>query len=115
PRCKPLTSKASLSRDTPLMPGGPLKRVTMARSAGTPTEPHRKPTRASKPGDAGMKSARELVRARAGGLCELRIPGICLHYANNWHHRLGKGQGGRWLASVGMLACGSGSVACHGA
>lgn len=59
-------------------------------------------------------SARELVYARSGGDCEVRIPGVCLGRATNWHHRRNKSQGGLWLPSNGLHLCGSGTTGCHG-
>ena len=61
------------------------------------------------------KRARELVYNRSDYLCEVRIPGVCLGRATNWHHRQAKGQRGPWAPSNGLHVCGSGTTGCHGA
>lgn len=53
--------------------------------------------------------ARRVVRERAAGKCEL-----CRRQATNWAHRVGRGQGGLWTPSNGILLCGSGTTGCHG-
>jgi hypothetical protein len=58
--------------------------------------------------------ARPLVRARSGGICETRIPGVCLGRAANMHHRKNRSQGGKWTASNLIDLCGSGTTGCHG-
>lgn len=58
--------------------------------------------------------AREIVYARSGGDCEVRIDGVCLGRGTNWHHRKNKSQGGQWCASNGLHLCGSGTTGCHG-
>lgn len=57
---------------------------------------------------------RRIVRERSGGLCELAIPGVCLGRAAGVHHRVKRGQGGRWNPSNLLDACGSGTTGCHG-
>lgn len=59
--------------------------------------------------------ARRFVYARSGGQCEVRILGVCLGRATNWHHRINRSQGGLWLPSNGLHVCGSGTHGCHGA
>lgn len=56
-----------------------------------------------------QKLGRDFVYARSGGLCEIRLAEICTGRASEWHHRLNKGQGGRWDASNGLHLC----AACH--
>lgn len=65
----------------------------------------------------GEREGRELVYGRSGGLCEVRIDGICLGPGMNWHHRLDRIHGGTWAASNGLHVCGSGDPGhgCHGA
>lgn len=58
--------------------------------------------------------SREIVYARSGGDCEVRIEGVCLGRATNWHHRKNKSQGGLWRPSNGLHLCGSGTTGCHG-
>ena len=63
------------------------------------------------------KKCRGLTRNRSGGICELRIPGVCLGRATNYQHRKNKSQCSkveRWLPSNGLDACGSGTTGCHG-
>lgn len=64
---------------------------------------------------AGEALARAAVAARSNGVCEVQIPGVCLGRATNWHHRLPRSHGGKWLAGTGLAVCGSGSTGCHGA
>lgn len=60
--------------------------------------------------DKGSQSlGRKLVYARSGGRCEIQLADTCAGRASEWHHRLNKGQGGRWDASNGLHLC----AACH--
>lgn len=59
-------------------------------------------------------SQRAKLYERAQRQCEIVIPGICLRYANNAHHRKNQGQGGDDRLSNLLLACGSGTTGCHG-
>lgn len=63
---------------------------------------------------ADEKRARQVVRERSGGVCELQISGVCLGRATNFSHRKRRGQGGEWSATNGMDSCGSGTTGCHG-
>ena len=63
---------------------------------------------------ATERAARDLVRARSGGWCEVRLPGVCLGRAANMHHRKNRSQGGKWAASNLLDLCGSGTTGCHG-
>lgn len=63
----------------------------------------------------GMARGRRLVYARSGGLCEVRIPGVCLGRGMSWHHRKNRSQGGTWAPSNGLHTCGDGTTGCHGA
>lgn len=58
--------------------------------------------------------ARQIVRARSGGRCEVRVPGVCQGRATNWHHRRNRSAGGRWVPSNGLDLCGTGTTGCHG-
>ncbi len=51
------------------------------------------------------RTARQLVRGRSLGLCEIRIDGICTSRATDWSHRESKGVGGKWRAANGLDAC----------
>lgn len=90
---------------------------TLARTEWR-TPKDRQPGKAKrrKPAD-GMSeaTARRLVYKRSGGACEVRIAGVCLGRATNWHHRQNRSQSGQWLPSVGLHVCGSGTTGCHGA
>lgn len=74
---------------------GPIKRTAMKPYRPTVT--------------AEERTGRPLVVARSGGWCEIRMDGVCLGRASDWHHRKNRSQGGRWLASNGLHAC----RACH--
>lgn len=56
-----------------------------------------------------QKLGRDRVYGRSGGWCEIALAGVCTGLGQEWHHRLNKGQGGRWDASNGLHAC----SACH--
>jgi hypothetical protein len=46
------------------------------------------------------RRAREVVLARAGGVCQLSIQGVCTRAATEAHHTLGRGQTGddpQWM------------------
>jgi hypothetical protein len=89
--------------------GGPLKRTPMP-SRKTPIDtpsPSGKPVqrKTGKPGKhAGVNEARDKVKERSGGLCEIREPG-CFNVATDWHHRKLKGQGGPWHVTNGLHLC----------
>ncbi|WP_051393065.1 hypothetical protein [Glycomyces arizonensis] len=56
------------------------------------------------------KRARQLVRERSGGVCE-----VCgAARATNYQHRKNRSQGGPWSAANGLDVCGSGTTGCHG-
>lgn len=57
---------------------------------------------------------RWLVRERSAGWCEVRLDGVCLGRATNWHHRRNRSAGGTWASSNGVALCGSGTTGCHG-
>lgn len=63
-----------------------------------------KPTQAAKPRarvGVGERVAREVVRHRSGGVCE-----VCgAARATDWHHRKNRSQGGRWCPANGMDLC----------
>lgn len=85
-----------------MKPGKPLKRKTPLR-ASSPSPRDAKPK--TKPGTyAGVNEARKLVKARSGGLCEIRMMG-CYGLATDWHHRQLRSQGGKWEARNGLHAC----------
>ncbi len=53
---------------------------------------------------------RRQLHERALGCCE-----VCgVHGANNAHHRVNAGQGGRGTLGNLLLLCGSGTMGCHG-
>lgn len=51
------------------------------------------------------RTARQLVRGRSLGLCEIRLDDICTDRATDWSHRESKGVGGKWRAANGLDAC----------
>jgi ribosomal protein L34 len=67
---------------------------------------------------APNRRIRAVVVERAGGRCEIAIPGVCLGVAGNIHHRESYGMGGRPghvdTAAELLAACGSGTTGCHG-
>lgn len=52
----------------------------------------------------GVNKARELVKARSGGQCEIHMLG-CYVQATDWHHRVRQSQGGKWHVQNGLHAC----------
>jgi hypothetical protein len=57
----------------------------------------------------GEATGRKIVAARAGGQCEIWIPGECTGVPHEWSHRKNRSQGGSWAASNGAYVC----HACH--
>lgn len=59
---------------------------------------------------------RKVVAERSGGFCEIRIqrPAVCLGLATSKHHRRKVSQGGLWVPSNILDACGDGTRGCHG-
>jgi hypothetical protein len=100
-RRKPLTSSKPLARKTDLRRGTPLDRgVPLERAEIKRTRPRMSPEE---------ELARKQVTRRSGGMCEMRIPGVCTGRATEWCHRIARGRGGKWLASNGLHGC----RACH--
>jgi hypothetical protein len=64
--------------------------------------------------DVPEREGRRIVRERSGGLCEIRLPGLCLQRVGGVHHRLPRSGGGPWCACNLLGACGSGTTGCHG-
>lgn len=60
------------------------------------------------------KKSRAIVKQRSGGICELRIPEVCLGLAHSMHHRRKRSQGGPWSPSNMIHTCGDGTRGCHG-
>lgn len=58
--------------------------------------------------------ARQRVRERSGGNCEVRHPEVCQGRATNFQHRKNRSQAGGWSPSNGIDVCGSGTTGCHG-
>lgn len=59
-------------------------------------------------------ACRTLVRERSGGMCEMRIKNVCRGPGESMHHRNKAGQGGLWVPSNIVHACGNGTMGCHG-
>ena len=74
----------------------PLRRTPMPRSSG-PVKPRRQARQ------SGEVWARQVVRARSGGVCELGMCGGSPAW--EWSHRVRRSQGGRWEATNGLDAC----------
>lgn len=90
--------KVRLVRHKPLVQGKPLERTTRLRSSG--------PLKAKRPTmSAAERLAKRITRARSGGWCEIRLPGVCVGRALDFSHRIAAGRGGKWLASNGLDAC----------
>lgn len=61
--------------------------------------------------------ARRIVSERSGGVCELKLPGICQGRATNYQHRKRKShcsRAERWSPANALHVCGSGTTGCHG-
>lgn len=64
--------------------------------------------------EADYREAREHVLDRSGGKCEVQATG-CFGWANNVHHRAGRGFDGCHHPSLLVAVCGNGNVdGCHG-
>lgn len=61
---------------------------------------------------------REIVKARAGGRCEVGLRAVCLGGVDSLHHREAYGMGGRPGAADSpeelLAVCGDGTRGCHG-
>jgi hypothetical protein len=102
---KPLQRTGEIARTSP------LRRTPLDR--GTPRLRSSGPIKAKRPRQgAEEKEAKRLTRARSGGWCEQRVPGVCRGRAREFSHRWAEGQGGLWCASNGMDSCGL--AGCHG-
>jgi hypothetical protein len=62
---------------------------------------------------AQTRDSKLVVLARSQGDCEVRIPGVCLGRATNYHHRLRREFGDERPENYIHL-CGSGTTGCHG-
>jgi hypothetical protein len=115
-----LRRSSGLSRYTELRPGKPPARTSeLARSSGLARSGFRVRThaeiRASRPPvTPEEKWARDTVRARAAGVCE-----GCGHApAEQYSHRVGRGQLGPWHPANALHLCGDlggrpGVLGCH--
>lgn len=90
--------RTALTRRTPLR-----QTVALARKTRLRAKPHRP--------DSDELYARLAVSVRSGGLCEIRLPGVCSAWATDWSHRIARGRGGTWTPSCGLAAC----RPCHSA
>jgi len=80
--------------------GGPLKRTTQLRRGG-PLRQRRKARPDARRPEFTEKYGKDVVHARSGGVCER-----CGHArAEEWHHRLNRGQGGTWDPANGLHLC----------
>jgi 5-methylcytosine-specific restriction endonuclease McrA len=84
-----------VKRRQPLQRKTPMPRPSKSLARG-PVKPRRPQVSAEE------RRARQLVRARSGGICE----GRCLNTpASDWHHRMPRSVGGPWDAANGMHLC----------
>lgn len=60
------------------------------------------------------KQCRQIVTERSSGLCEIRFDTVCRGVGESKHHRRKVSQGGRWVPSNIVEACGDGTRGCHG-
>lgn len=107
-----------LQRRTELKPGtSELKRTTPMPRSLNPLPAVNKERQARKVEAAGTPRGvvQDIIHARSGGWCELRIPGVCLGRATNIMHRLPEGQGGLYLPANLVDGCGFGNNhgGCH--
>lgn len=94
-------------RRTTLRPGGPLVRKTgLKRKTGLTRRAIKASTPSMSPAE---KAAKDTVKARSGGVCEIQVPGRCTGRARDFSHRIREGQGGPWSPTNGLHAC----RACH--
>lgn len=83
-----------------------MKRVPLVRR----TPLHRvSPLRSIRRGSRDYSTAREIVRDRAKGWCEIRLGGICEGRGVQAHHRLRRSQGGPDVPENLAWTC----AACH--
>lgn len=65
--------------------------------------------------DAGEAAARDIVKVRADGNCEMAIPNVCTGKHESIHHRRKRRYvDTRWQPSNLIAACGDGTRGCHG-
>lgn len=102
--------RSPIQRKTPLKSGSSLRSSKPSATGETQPKPRRSTGK-----HVGEAAARKAVAERSGGDCEVRLFGICLGRATNWHHRQNRSQLGKWDPRNGLHCCGSGSTGCHGA
>jgi hypothetical protein len=102
-------TRTELRRRTPLQ-RTPFAAHGSGLARNAPIRQKRATARATSQDGVGEGLARDRVKARSGGWCEIQLPG-CFGRATDWHHRLRDGQGGLWQASNGLHLC----RFCHGA
>jgi hypothetical protein len=96
-----------LRRRTALRPGGPLvRKAELKRKAGLKRRAFKASVPVMSPEE---KAAKDTVRERSGGVCEIQVPGLCWGRALDFSHRIREGQGGPWSPRNGLDAC----RACH--
>lgn len=84
----------------PMKPGKPLARKTGIK-AKSGLKPATKKMRVAPKYDPTVQPARDLLRARSMGFCE--IDGK--NEATDWHHRMNRSVLGKWDASNGLHLC----------
>lgn len=104
-RNEPLRSDPARAREWQERSRKPMERRPMVTTS----------SRRKRQDHSDMAKARPIVRARSGGVCELRIPGVCEGRATNMHHRLEESQGGPSDPYNLIDVCGFGNASgCHG-
>ncbi|GAB3376412.1 hypothetical protein GCM10027360_53320 [Amycolatopsis echigonensis] len=66
-------------------------------------------TKAEARSEWSVRTGRDVVYARSGGTCEVRVLGVCEGLAAEWQHRKARAQGGEWNPANGLHVC----SACH--
>ncbi len=97
-----------IRRKTPMKSGSSLRSTPPAQGSGKPAAPRRTGKH------VGENAAKDAVRERSGGDCEIRSP-WCQGRGREFSHRRAEGQGGEWSPRNGLFVCGHGNVdGCHG-
>jgi hypothetical protein len=104
-RRKPLRADPDKARAWQERSRKPLDRAPMAKG---------RRSKRKKADDTALEAITPAVVARAGGMCEARIPGLCEGRGTNRHHRKDRSLGGTSTEANVRLLCGSGTSGCHG-
>jgi hypothetical protein len=97
PKQKTLDADRAWRRDSQL--------AALKRARVRPVGPAEPPRKRKPPKLTGEAAAKRLVTRRSGGLCEVRVNGLCARWGRDFSHRVARSQGGMWTASDGLHAC----------